>query len=261
MKTGYVQTSPVFGNKDKNFSQVRELLSGVKADLIVLPELFATGYTFVSREEAFRNSESTKDRTFHFLVEMSEKTGAAVVGGFIELENNKIYNSSMMVFGDKLIGVYRKLHLFYKENSWFSPGDIPLKVYEVNGYKIGVMICFDWVFPEVMRSLALLGAEVIAHPSNLVMPYCQDFMRARCFENRVFAVTANRTGRETRGEDDFIFTGSSQVTSFDGTVLRYAPSDKIHVDVIDIDIQQANNKKINSVNDLFLNRRPEYYKI
>ena len=73
--------------------------------------------------------------------------------------------------------------------------------------------------------------------------------------------TANRTGRETRREDDFTFTGASQITSCDGTVLCSASVDKPRVDITDIDIHQANNKKLNSVNDLFLNRRPEFYKI
>ena len=92
------------------------------------------------------------------------------------------------------------------------------------------MICFDWFFPETARSLALLGADIIAHPANLVLPYCQKAMITRCLENRVFAVTANRIGQEKRGEDDFQFTGASQIISYDGKVLSSAPNDKIFVD-------------------------------
>jgi predicted amidohydrolase len=68
----------------------------------------------------------------------------------------------------------------------------------VEGVKIGLMVCFDWVFPEVARSLALQGTDILCHPSNLVLAYCQQAMLTRCIENGVFAVTCNRFGSEDR---------------------------------------------------------------
>jgi len=255
MKTGYVQNSPVFGEKRKNFDEISYLLAGVTADLIVLPELFATGYTFVSKDEvALLAEEGSRGETFDYLQELSTRTKAVIVGGFAEKENGCFYNSAMMVSAGRLIGIYRKIYLFNKEKLWFSPGNLPLKVYQAGGARIGMMICFDWIFPEVCRSLALKGAQVIAHPSNLVLPFGQAAMVTRCLENRVFAVTANRTGTENRGEDCFTFTGGSQVVSCDGTVLSSAPVNSPFVEIVEIDEKQADSKKVNAYNDLFADR-------
>jgi predicted amidohydrolase len=260
-KIGFVQFFPRFGNKAGNFREITSLLRGVKADLIVLPELFATGYTFTSRNEVESLAEET-DRpgeTIDFLKGISFLTGAVIVGGFPEKENGEYYNSSMMVYQDKTIGIYRKIHLFKKEKKWFRPGNRPLEVHNVNGMRIGMMICFDWIFPEIFRALALKGAQVVAHPSNLVLPYCQQAMVTRCLENRVFAVTANRIGTEKRGNEENTFTGGSQVTSYDGTVLSSAPADKNSLAFSEIDPRLSDNKWINKFNDILKDRRPEFY--
>jgi predicted amidohydrolase len=259
MKIGYIQNSPIFGEKQKNLNSIDELLTGVKSDLIVLPELFATGYTFTSVEEVESLSEEAEGETSRFLCQKSLDTGAIIIAGFIEREGHNYYNSSFLVFDGKITGIYRKLHLFYKEKLFFTPGNYPLRVYEIKDFKIGMMICFDWIFPEVSRVLALKGAQLIAHPSNLVMPYCQQAMRTRCLENKVFAVTANRAGIEKRGDDKFIFTGGSQITSCNGEILSSAPQDSQYVDFVTIDLNQADNKFINPYNDVLHDRRPEFY--
>jgi predicted amidohydrolase len=260
MKIGYIQNNPLFGEKEKNLASVGEMLEGVEADLIVLPELFATGYTFTSVEEVAALSEEAVGKTSDFLCRKSLETGATIVAGFIEREGDVCYNSSLIVSSGKIIGTYRKLHLFYKEKLYFTPGNRPLEVYPVNGIKIGIMICFDWIFPEVSRVLALQGAQIIAHPSNLVMPWCQQSMQTRCLENRVFAVTANRIGTERRGEDENTFTGGSQVVSSNGGIMVSAPADSPSADFIGIDPAMADNKMINPYNNVISDRRVEFYK-
>ncbi|GAI74884.1 unnamed protein product, partial [marine sediment metagenome] len=239
MKVGYIQTNPIFGEKEQNFNEIEKLISNLKADLIVLPELFATGYTFISKEEAVSLAEDFEGKTSQFLRKIAKNTGAVIIGGFVEKEGNKIYNSAMIVSNKGVIGTYRKIHLYYKEKLWFSPGNKPLKVFKVNGVNIGIMICFDWIFPETARTLAILGADIIAHPANLVLPYCQKAMVTRCLENRVYAITANRIGEEKRGDNNFKFTGKSQITSYNGVILSTGPKDEIHVDFVDIDIEKA----------------------
>ncbi|MFX0018361.1 MAG: nitrilase-related carbon-nitrogen hydrolase [Promethearchaeota archaeon] len=261
MKIGYVQSSPIFGNKSKNFEQIEELIAKKKADLIVLPELFATGYTFISRKEVNNLAEGKNGETANFLKDISKKTGAIIVGGFIEKAGDDIYNSAFLILNNNIIGIYRKLHLYYKEKLWFKQGNLALDVFEIKGFTIGMMICFDWFFPETMRSLSLLGADIIAHPANLVLPYCQKAMVIRCLENRVYAVTSNRIGEEKRGPDNFLFTGVSQITSYNGEVLSRAPSDELFLDFIDIDVNKARNKKLNEYNDLFNDRRVDYYRL
>ena len=260
MKAGFIQTEPIFGDKEKNFRAVLALTGSTKADLLVLPELFATGYSFVSKEEAMAMAEPTGGVTTRFLKELSVKTGAIVVGGFVESnDEGNIFNSSLIISDENLVGTYRKIHLFNKEKQWFTPGDKKPEVYNIRGIRLGVMICFDWIFPEVTRSLALKGMQVLAHPSNLVLHFCQTAMVTRCLENRIFAVTANRVGRERRGEDDFTFTGGSQVTGFGGDILTKAPDDTALISVIEFNEKETENKMINPFNDLLGDRRPEFY--
>ena len=259
MKIGYIQTNPIFGNKDHNFKEIERLTINLKADLIVLPELFATGYTFISKEEAISLSEDIEGETSQFLMNIANSTGAVVIGGFAEKEGESIYNSAMIVSREEVLGTYRKIHLYYKEKLWFSPGDKSLQIFKVNGVNIGIMICFDWIFPETARSLALLGADIIAHPANLVLPYCQKAMVTRCLENRVYSITANRIGQEIRGDDNFKFTGGSQITSYNGDILSSAPDNEIFLGFVEIDIKKARDKNLNRFNDIFGDRRKNFY--
>ena len=259
MKIGFIQNAPVFGEIEENFKAAEALIEGLQADLLVLPELFATGYTFISRKEAEDMAEPLDGPTAGFLTTLAKKTGAAVVTGFVESEDEKVFNSSMLVTESGVIHCYRKIHLFNREKLWFDPGDKPFAVHEINGVNIGMMICFDWYFPEAARSLTLLGSDIIAHPSNLVLPFCQKAMTTRCLENVVFAVTANRIGREIRGEDDFAFTGSSQITAPNGNILQQGEENDVGFGVVEIDLESARSKNLNSHNHALNDRRPEFY--
>jgi len=261
MRIGFVQTAPVFGEKQLNFDAVRELLPGCKADLLVLPELFATGYTFTSVDEVKALAESADGETSAFARQLSVSTGAAIIAGFIERQNDCYYNASLMADASGMIATYRKIHLFNREKLWFSPGNRPPEVVTVNNVNIGMMICFDWIFPETCRSLALKGAQIIAHPANLVLPWAQQAMITRCIENRLFAVTANRIGREQRGEDDFTFTGQSRITGCKGEILASAADDEPCVQVVEINPSLATDKTVNSFNDLLADRRNQFYTI
>jgi predicted amidohydrolase len=123
-----------------------------------------------------------------------------------------------------------------------------------------MMICFDWIFPEACRALALQGARVVLHPSNLVLPYCQNAMTTRCIENRVFAITCNRVGTETRAGVRLRFTGQSQIVDPCGRTLVRANDRDEDLRFIDIDPQEAGDKRLTSRNDLFADRRPEAYR-
>lgn len=264
MRIGYVQTATEFGRKERNFDTVRSLAAdgfeGRRVDLLVLPELFATGYTFTSREEAAKLAEPAEGATAAFLQELAATVDGVVVAGFAEADRGRVYNSSLVVDRDGVLGTYRKLHLFNREKLWFDPGDQEPVTYNAAGVKFGVMICFDWIFPEAMRTLMLLGADIVAHPANLVLPFCQDAMKTRCLENRMFAVTANRVGREIRGVDDFNFTGLSQITAPNSAVLASASAEVGEAEAAEIDPAAAGDKKLNAHNDLRLDRRVEYYK-
>ena len=127
--------------------------------------------------------------------------------------------------------------------------------------KIGMMICFDWIFPETTRTLALKGAQIICHSSNLVMHYCQNAMFTRALENHVFTITANRTGKDIKPDNEIEFTGESVIVSPKGKYLCRGSRDNEECLIAEIDPAEALNKNINENNDLFSDRRNEFYKI
>ena len=263
IQTGFVQTNPEFGAVDKNLNHTKKLWGERKADLLVLPELFNTGYQFQSLDEARTLSESIPDgATTRYLLDWARESGMVIVAGLAEREGAALYNSAVIVGPKGLIGKFRKAHIFDTENNFFQPGDLPFTVFDAGFAKIGIMICFDWRFPETARTLALQGADVIAHPANLVLPHCPQAMVTRCLENRVYAITADRAGIEQRLPGETLtFIGQSQVVDPDGNVLIRASENKEEAHVVDIDPEKARNKKINERNDLFADRREDLYRV
>lgn len=260
MKIGAIQFEPLFGEVDKNLELAESLIKKSDAELLVLPELFNTGYVFTSRQEAISHSEAIPHgRTTQMLCDVAKEKGIIIIGGLVEKSGDRIFNSSVLVSPDGYIGRYRKVHLFFEETLWFDPGDEGFSVYDAGVCKVGIMICFDWFFPESMRVLSLMGADLICHPSNLVMPFCQESMKTRCLENHVFAVTANRTGTEARGDKSLFFTGMSQITGPDGTILYRAGEDSQEVGTVETDPKVARDKNVNRYNNLVTDRRPGFY--
>ena len=260
MKIGYFQFRPLFGKVEKNLAKVLMALDGIDAELIVLPELAFTGYYFKNRKELLDLAEDpANSKTLNSLTELCKKNSFHVVTGFAELSENKVYNSAILVGPEGVVHSYRKLHLFNQEKNIFDAGDVPLSIQEVQGVKIGMMVCFDWVFPEVTRSLALQGAEVICHPSNLVLSFCQEAMLTRCLENRIFAVTTNRYGSDKRPQGELKFTGKSQIVAPGGVLLHRAASQRNALFITEIDPAEAHNKSITPLNDLLSDRRPDCY--
>ena len=252
---------PEFGRIKNNIEKALSMMSEKQVDLYVLPELFNTGYMFISPKELAELAEIAKDgHTCQSLLNFAQKSGTAVIFGFAEKAAEGIFNSCAFIDSDGNFKLYRKLHLFYNEKRYFVPGNQPLEVFEYRNAKIGMMVCFDWIFPEVTRCLALMGADIVCHPANLVMHYCQETMKARSIENHIFTVTANRIGEENRGESGFKFTGKSQITDCNGNVIYRASEDKEESYFADINIEEARDKNINGLNDLWQDRRTEYYK-
>jgi len=261
MRVAVVQMRPAFGDVEANMARAMSMVRGERADLYVLPELCLSGYVFESREEAWGLAQEPGDGLFDEIADFSAAGGAAVVMGFAERDGKKLYNSSVLVAPDGRRVVYRKIQLFWGEKRIFEPGDTAPAVVEAAGARLGMMICFDWIFPEVARTLALAGAQVLCHPANLVLPYCQEAMVTRCLENRVFAATANRIGRERRAGQDLSFTGMSEVVAPDGRILARASGDREEVLVVEIDPLLADDKALTPANDLFADRRPDLYKL
>lgn len=261
MRIGIYQSHPVFGNVDGNLEQVFKDLPSEQADLWVLPELFSTGYQFISQEEVEGLAEEIPGgRTCRALTGLAADLNAILVFGMAEKANKACYNSAAVVGPKGFIGVYRKIHLFAEEKSFFTPGDTGFRVFDVGQARIGVLICFDWLFPESARILTLQGADILCHPSNLVLPHCQKAMVTRSLENGVYSATANRVGTEARGgKEPLVFTGKSQILGTAGQVLIDLSEKDKGLAVAEINVETARNKKITPQNDRLGDRRPALY--
>lgn len=258
MRLGFFQMRPRFGDVSHNVDKIERALQDVRRATVVLPELCTTGYVFESRREARSLAEPADSPTTQRMKALAHRNRLTLCWGFAEADGQRVYNSCALITPTGRLHVYRKAHLFDREKLCFDRAQSHLQV--VRGTTtFGMMICFDWVFPEVARSLALSGARVLLHPSNLVMPYCQAAMTTRTLENGVFAVTCNRVGEESRSGVHLRFTGRSQIVDPKGKILARAGVRGEKLVLVEIDPKQAHDKRISSRNHLFRDRRPDLY--
>lgn len=263
MKVSALQFAPRRADPEHNLERLRALTSTTSTDLLVMPELAHSGYFFTSAEELRFLSESPDDGPFcNWIRSLAADRDMVVVAGFAELApDGRLFNSAITALPDGSWSVYRKTHLFYKEHVVFSPGDTGFNVVEWKGVRIGTMICYDWRFPEATRTLALRGADIVAHPSDLVAGkhLWGPTMCTRALENKVVIVTANRCGDEDHDGEHLHFSGASQITGMNGRVVIEAEADAEVVITADVDPFATRNKSFNAFNDILRDRRPEFY--
>lgn len=258
MKIGFIQFAPELGRVDETLLKVTGLIEQAKdADLLVLPELCNSGYNFNGYEQAWDTSEEIEHSVFlESLISKCREFDLYVVTGFNERYRDRLYNSAVLVGPEGYIGKYRKIHLFMNEKDFFEPGNTGLPVFEIGVMRLGLLVCFDWIFPEVWRILALEGADIICHPSNLVLPgLAQRAVPIHALTNRVYTVTANRIG----SEGDLTFTGLSTVADPLGNILHQASRTGEEIGIVDVAPALARNKSVTSRNDIFEDRRPDLY--
>lgn len=260
MKIGFFQFAPTIGNVDHNRTRLVEALLQTDADLLVAPELSVSGYYFSSTAQARELAEPIPGPTTDALCEASAKSGCTIVTGIAELVGEQLFNSAVVIGPEGIIGIYRKIHLFNEEKLHFTPGNDGFFSFDLKGVKVGVLVCFDHMFPEAARSLALQGVQIVCHPSNLVIPeYGQLTSRVRAFENRMFWVLTNRWGTETVGEKSLTFTGTSQVVNPRGRILIRAEAASDEISAVEVDPQESLDKYVTEYNHLLNDRRPEFY--
>ncbi len=259
MRIGFLQLRPRFGAVKENVRKAAAILNKISDATIVLPELFNAGYLFRNEEELASLAEAVPGGyTVSEMRKLATRKRLNLVFGMAQKHKGRFYNSAVFISSKGKVEVYQKVHLFDREKLFFTRGS-SFKVVSAGDAKLGLLICFDWIFPEVSRALALGGAHILCHPSNLVLPYAQDAMKTRCIENRVFAITANRIGSERRGVASLAFTGGSQIVNPAGEVLASASDRSESLRVVEIDLGEANNKNITPNNHLFKDRVPSLY--
>ena len=262
------QIAPQVGDGAGNRRRAREAVRkavAVGARLVVLPELCTSGYAFESEEEARGLAQPAEGGALAEWADEAAAGDAVVVGGFVEAgDDGLLYNSAAVVDASGVLAVYRKLHLWDREKLVFEPGRDPAPVVETRVGRIGVGICYDLYFPELVRGLALGGADLIALPTNsprLPRPDGERPMEvtitaAQAHLNRVFFAVCDRCGPE-RGVE---WVGGSVVCDENGWVVAGPPADfGPGLVAADCDLPRARNKAWGERNDVFGDRRPEVY--
>jgi predicted amidohydrolase len=220
MKVALAQLSPALRNTAENVRTVREVLAEHgDADLVVFPELFLSSYTVNGLDELALDLDGPEVES---VAQAARENSATVIFGAPERIAAGIANSAICVdqSGD-VVGSYRKTHLFGDERTAFVAGD-ELLIVDIDGLKVGLMICFDVEFPEVARALARAGAELLVTISANMEPFGNDhavFASARALENGLPHAYVNQVGP---GEKGLNFTGGSTIVSPDGEVHAQA---------------------------------------
>jgi len=265
MRVAVAQIEPALAENERNLDACLariEEAAAAGAELLVLPECAIPGYMFDSLDEAMPFAEEIPGPTTEALVGACRKLGMHVVCGLLERDGDLLRNAAVLVGPDGLIGTYRKTHLpFLGVDRFVTPGE-ELAVHDTPLGRIGVEICYDLRFPEVTRTLALRGADIVAHPTNFPMAakvQTEVITRARAAENRIFLLTANRVGKERWGE----FCGWSQIVDPYGKRLAEAGEREEILLVAEIDLELARDKDYVIPGEyelyLFRDRRPELY--
>ncbi|MDY7108357.1 MAG: nitrilase-related carbon-nitrogen hydrolase [Planctomycetota bacterium] len=259
MKIALIQFAPLLCDRAGTIRRLDPLIERARgAALIVLPELANSGYNFPDRAAAWEASESVASGPFlEYLAGRCEALGCEIVAGLCERAGDRLYNSAVLLSARGVEGIYRKLHLFMDEPDIFQPGDLGLPVFEREYGTIGIQICFDWAMCEPWRILMLKGAQLICHPSNLVIPgKAQRAIPVYAMTNRTFIATANRIG--TEGE--LTFTGGSLIADPEGATLAEASQTEAATLIGDVDLAEAQNKALTPRNDAIDDRRPDQYR-
>jgi len=261
-----IQLAPVIGEIDENRARAGRAIEEAAtrgAALVVLPELCVSGYVFSGIDEARALAEPLTGETVDNWRSLAARHQLTIIGGICERDDaGAVHNTAVVVEGDGLIAAYRKTHLWDCEQLIFRRGAQPPPVVDTACGRIGIAICYDSFFPEVMRGLAVAGAEVIAVPMNspatipavTPLPVEVSLVIASAAVNRVFVVQADRTGAE-RGVD---WAEASAIVDPDGRLLAGPATGEVIL-VADLDLGRARDKSYGDRNDVLADRRVDLY--
>lgn len=259
MKVAALQMQPA-GSVAANLArigQAAQAAASFGAKLLVTPEMGVTGYAVW--DDIPQLAQGRDGAMIQSITEIARTHNIAVAAGFPERDGETIYNSIVLAQPEGICSFYRKCHLFGKlEQAAFSPSDKICPVIEYAGIKVAMLICYDVEFPEMVRSLALAGAELILVPTALphgppAARVAQSMVPTRAFENHVFIIYADLCGVENGTP----YQGSSVITGPDGGVLAQAgSSETLLITVID-----PQNPSYAKLDPYMTDRRPALYKI
>ncbi|WP_300629409.1 carbon-nitrogen hydrolase family protein [Pseudomonas sp.] len=258
MRVALYQCPPLPLDVAGNLKRLQQLAHEASdADLLVLPEMFLTGYN-IGAEAVGALAEARDGESAQTIADIAHSAGLAILYGYPErAEDGRIYNAVQLIdaHGTRLCN-YRKTHLFGDlDHTMFSAGEDDFPLVELNGWKLGFLICYDLEFPENTRRLALAGAELILVPTANMVPF--DFVadvtvRARAFENQCFVAYANYCGHE----GDIHYCGQSSIAAPDGQRIAQAGLDEA---LIVGTLVRQSIFDARAANHYLQDRRPELY--
>jgi predicted amidohydrolase len=262
LSVGAVQMNSILGDKVANLERAQALLTGAAPSLQIacLPEMFSTGYNLeVLGDDLFELAEPIPGPTTKRLASLAQQLDLAIIAGIVEgVEGvtGLIYDTVILLSrSGELVGRYRKSHLHPTENRYFAAGQ-RLPVYRVDGFTIGIAICFEHAFPQIFTTLALRGAQVVFNPSAVPVGYgyLQDVrIPARAQDNQIFVAAVNHVG----AEGDVQYCGRSQIANPRGEVVALAGSDEGDVVAAELPLDLISNQRRQE--PIFRGFRPELY--
>lgn len=245
------------GDRAANHATVRRLVSEAVSlcspDIIVLPELWSTGYAL---EQVVELADEQGDA--RFLVGLAREHGLAFAGGSVlAAADGKVFNRAQVIDREgRYVASYDKVHLFrlMEEDRYLAPGtSTPL--FELGGMPCASVICYDIRFCELPRKLAVQGAEVLFVSAEWPSPrveHWRTLLRARAIENQMYVVACNRCGVTGNTE----FAGRSAIIAPDGAVLAEAGTGE---EIIWVDIEPEAVRRVRNTIPVFDDRVPDLY--
>lgn len=253
-----------FGDKKYNIERVKEFLDNNRGreakdnHLIILPELFSTGYDLINYR---KHSELINGPTMTLLKQMSKKFSVALAGSLIEKDNDDYFNSAFLIDSNgEMKGHYRKIHLFrpMKEDEYFTIGNFVKNeiTFQLNQQKLGLLICYDLRFPEVSRKIANNGASLLIYVAEFPNPrkdVWKTLLQARAIENQIHVVGVNRVGTDENG---YSFFGNSMIIDPNGSILVECSN---HEEIISYSLDLSNLSQFKELFNYKNDLQPDLY--
>jgi omega-amidase len=211
-------------NIDKNLQNIATRLSGIreKTNLIILPEMFNTGFTM----NADKLAEPMDGKTIHWMHKIANQYDCVITGSIIIKENERYYNRLIWMRPDGSYEYYDKHHLFTlgKEHQTYTPGNKKLIV-ELNGWKICPVICYDLRFPVWLRNV---NGEydlliIVANWPERRIAHWRSLISARSIENQAYVIGVNRTGHDG---NEVYHSGDSTCVDPNGNIIYHKRDDE-----------------------------------
>ena len=263
------QLSLRVGDVEFNRAACRDAIAGAVdrgADIVVVPELANSGYVFADADEARRCAETVDGETVAEWTSLAREHRLVVVGGLCELDTTAgvLRNSAVILDADGLRAVYRKAHLWDREQLVFDPGQEPPPVVDTRHGRVATMVCYDVEFPEWVRLPALAGADLLCVPTNWPReprpaderPAEVTRVQANASVNRMFIAACDRAGDE-RGVQ---WVSGTVIVGPDGYPLAGPVCQDRSVTVTArCRLSEAREKRTSERNDALNDRRPDLY--